>query len=158
VFTALVFTVNLLLGTIGDWTGLNAVILDSTAGRFEALSFQFIMAYALAPLAWLVGIDKDDILLVGQLLGEKTILNEFFAYISMQEMIADGSLKNEKSITMATYMLCGFANFASIGIQIGGIGSLSPSRKSELSKLGMRALVGGTLACLFTGTIAGMII
>jgi CNT family concentrative nucleoside transporter len=96
--------------------------------------------------------------LVGQLLGEKTILNEFVAYVSLGELKESGMFKEQKSIIMSTYMLCGFANFASIGIQIGGIGALIPSRKGTLSQLGFRALIGGTLACLFTAVIVGMLI
>ena len=94
---------------------------------------------------------------MGQLLGEKTILNEFIAYTSLGEMKAAGLFKEEKSVIMATYILCGFANFSSIGIQIGGIGSLIPNRKDLLSKLGIRALIGGTLACLFTAVVVGML-
>ena len=103
-----------------------------------------------------MGIPTEDIVLVGQLLGEKTILNEFYAYSTLGEMKNAGVFAHEKSIIMATYILCGFANFASIGIQIGGIGALAPTRKGMLSKLGLYALLGGTLACLFTASIVGM--
>ena len=96
--------------------------------------------------------------LVGQLLGEKTILNEFVAYVSLGEMKAAGLFAEQKSITMATYILCGFANFASIGIQIGGIGALVPNRKGLLSKYGVKALIGGTLASLFTAVIVGVLL
>ena len=96
--------------------------------------------------------------LVGQLLGEKTVLNEFIGYKTMSEMSDSGRFFQEKSIVIATYVLCGFANFASIGIQIGGIGSLAPKRKSDLAKLGFLALLGGTLASLFTAAIVGMLI
>jgi CNT family concentrative nucleoside transporter len=96
--------------------------------------------------------------LVGQLLGEKTILNEFVAYISLAELKNSGQFIEEKSIIISTYILCGFANFASIGIQIGGIGSLAPNRKSDLSKLGILALIAGTLASLLTAVMVGAII
>ena len=105
-----------------------------------------------------MGVCKEDIVLVGQLLGEKTILNEFVAYVSLGELIASGKFFQEKSIIIATYILCGFANFASIGIQIGGIGAIAPSRMKDLSRLGILALIAGTLACLFTAVIVGMII
>ena len=105
-----------------------------------------------------MGVCPQDIVLVGQLLGEKTILNEFVAYVSLGELKASGLFVEEKSIIIATYILCGFANFASIGIQIGGIGALAPKRTKDLSKLGILALVAGTLACLFTAVIVGMIL
>ncbi len=133
----------------------NELILQFTS--YDGLTFQFIIGYIFAPIAWMMGVASEDIVLVGQLLGEKTMLNEFVAYVSLGDMKAQGLFTEEKSIIMATYILCGFANFASIGIQIGGIGALVPSRKGLLSKLGMRALIGGTLACLFTAVIVGML-
>jgi len=105
-----------------------------------------------------IGVPLDDIRTVGQLLGEKTILNEFFAYASLSQMKIAGALTYERSIIIATYALCGFANFASIGIQIGGIGVLAPSQRANLAKFGIKALIGGTVAALLTATIAGMII
>ena len=119
---------------------------------------QFILGYSFAPIAWLMGIAWEDAVLVGQLLGEKTILNEFYAYKTLGEMKAASLFAYEKSIVMATYILCGFANFASIGIQIGGIGALVPNRKGLLSELGILALVAGTLASLFTAVIVGMML
>ena len=104
----------------------------------------------------LIGVCSEDALLVGQLLGEKTILNEFYAYTTLGDMKGQGRFFEQKSVIMATYVLCGFANFASIGIQIGGIGALAPTRKGLLSKLGVKALIGGTLACLYTAAIVGM--
>lgn len=157
VFTAFVYMGNWILGDlIGEWTGLNALIAANTA--YSGLSFQFLVGYAFAPMAWLMGVPSNDIYLVGQLLGEKTILNEFYAYKTLGEMKASALFTHEKSIIMATYILCGFSNFASIGIQIGGIGTLIPNRKGLLSKLGLRALLGGTLACLFTAVLVGMIL
>jgi CNT family concentrative nucleoside transporter len=103
-----------------------------------------------------IGVPKEDMLIVGQLLGEKTILNEFFAYTSMANLKNSGVLTNPHSIVIVTYALCGFSNFASIGIQIGGISSLAPNQKGVLSKLGIKALIAGTLACLLTASIAGM--
>jgi CNT family concentrative nucleoside transporter len=155
VFTALIYLGNYILKDgIGAITGLNEVIAEHT--NYNGLSFQFIIGYAFAPIAFLMGISSDDIVLVGQLLGEKTILNEFYAYVTLGDMKSNNLFQHEKSIVMSTYILCGFANFASIGIQIGGIGALAPSRKTLLSKLGLYALLGGTIACLFTASIVGM--
>lgn len=155
VFTALIYLGNYILkDLLGSLTGLNGLISEHT--NYDGLSFQFIIGYAFAPVAFLMGIASEDIVLVGQLLGEKTILNEFYAYVTLGEMKTNGAFTHEKSIIMATYILCGFANFASIGIQIGGIGALAPNRKGLLSKLGVYALLGGTIACLFTASIVGM--
>ncbi len=155
VFTALIYLGNYILQDgIGRLTGLNSIIAEHT--NYDGLSFQFIIGYAFAPIAFLMGIDSEDIVLVGQLLGEKTILNEFYAYVTLGDLKTSGAFASEKSIIMASYILCGFSNFASIGIQIGGIGALAPTRKALLSSLGMYALLGGTIACLFTASIVGM--
>lgn len=166
VFIALTYMVN---GILGDFIGninfgdednvvsLNNWVVGFTDGQYSQFSLQFILGYTLAPLTWLMGVDDSDVYLVGQLLGEKTIINEFVAYTSMGEMIQNGDFIHKRSAMIATYILCGFANFASIGIQIGGIGSLAPSRKSELSKLGFRALVAGTFASLFTALLVSML-
>ncbi|MBI1288651.1 MAG: Na+ dependent nucleoside transporter [Flavobacteriales bacterium] len=155
VFTAFVYMGNWILhDLIGGPTGLNDIIASNTG--YDGLSFQFLVGYAFAPIAWLMGVPTADIFFVGQLLGEKTILNEFYAYKTLGEMKFSGMFSQEKSMIMATYILCGFSNFASIGIQIGGIGTLIPNRKGLLSKLGLRALLGGTLACLFTAVLVGM--
>ncbi|MFW5758280.1 MAG: nucleoside transporter C-terminal domain-containing protein, partial [Bacteroidota bacterium] len=118
----------------------------------------FILGYTFAPVMWLIGISSADIALAGRLLGEKVILTEFIGYVSLAQLKEAGAFSDPKTIIMATYMLCGFANFASIGIQIGGIGSLAPTRRVLLSKFGMRALLGGTLAGLMSATIVGMIL
>lgn len=151
VFISLIAMANYILGGIGNITGLNQIISENT--QYSELSFQFILGYTLSPLAWIMGVPNGDIFFVAQLLGEKTIVNEFIAYRSL------GILKPEmtsKGIIMATYVLCGFANFASIGIQIGGIGALIPNRRGELAKIGFKALLAGTLACLMTAVIVGM--
>ena len=159
VFVALVAMINYFLEDfIGTKTGLNNWVLEITNSRYESFSLEFILGHVFAPISWLIGVAKEDIFLVGQLLGEKTILNEFYAYESLRKMRELGSLVNEKSLIISTYVLCGFANLSSIGIQIGGIGSLAPSRRGDLSKLGILALIAGTLACLFTGVIVGMLI
>ena len=153
VFTALMALGNWILDGIGSATGANEAI---AAGEvYNGLSFEFLLGYAGRPIVWMMGVDWVDSIYVGELLGTKTILNEFVAYPRLGEM-KDGGMLSEKSVIMSTYMLCGFANFASIGIQIGGIGSLVPTRKGLLSKLGVRALIGGTIACLMTAVIVGM--
>ena len=153
VFIALMALANGILGKIGTIGGLNATIAENTA--YGALSFEFILGYACRPVVWMIGIDWTDSIYVGELLGTKTVLNEFVAYPRLGEM-KDAGMISQKSVIMSTYMLCGFANFASIGIQIGGIGALAPTRKGLLSKLGIRALIGGTVACLMTAVIVGM--
>ena len=159
VFIAFIVMVNYFLKDfIGDFTGINNWIASITNGQYDGLTLQFILGYSLAPLSWLMGVCKEDMILVGQLLGEKTILNEFVAYVSLGDLKVNGKFFEEKSIIIATYILCGFANFASIGIQIGGIGSLAPKRTKDLSKLGILALIAGTLASLFTAVIVGMIL
>jgi len=143
---------------VGDWTALNSSIGNITNGQYETLSLEFLLGYTFAPLMWLVGVASEDITLVGRLLGEKIILTEFVGYLSLAELKAAGSFAESKSIIMATYILCGFANFASIGIQIGGIGSLAPGQRILLSQYGMRALLAGTLASLLSATIIGMLL
>jgi len=159
-FTALIFVMNLLLFKIGQWTTLNDFIAAHTP--YKALSFQMIVGYIFSPVAWLIGVDSVDMLNVGQLLGEKTILNEFNAYISFSQM-KNGDpthniapvLTNTKTILICTYALSGFANLASIGIQIGGISQLAPNQRKNLTELGLKALLGGTIACLMCGCLAG---
>jgi concentrative nucleoside transporter, CNT family len=162
VFIGLMSMANFILFKVGDWTSLNALISENTwiqeNGEYTKLSFNMILGYIGAPIVWLMGVCKEDMFLVGQLLGEKTVLNEFVAYVSLGEMKNAGAFVEQKSIIIATYILCGFANFASIGIQIGGIGALAPKRKGDLARLGFLALIGGTLASLFTAVIVGMIL
>tara|TARA_B110000902_G_scaffold258826_1_gene329177 strand:- start:3485 stop:4798 length:1314 start_codon:yes stop_codon:yes gene_type:complete len=156
VFIAFLAMGNFILLKIGSLTGLNSFIYDFSNGQFSVLSLQVILGYIFAPLMWLLGVCSEDITIVGRLIGEKLIMTEFIGYISLGDLKSSGSFAEEKSITMATYMLCGFANFASIGIQIGGIGSLVPSKRKLLSELGMKALLAGTLASLLSATIVGM--
>lgn len=158
VFIAFIAMFNFIVQKIGTWTNLNESIAQFTNGQYNSLSLQFILGYTFAPVMWLIGVAKDDITLLGRLLGEKVIMTEFIGYVSLAELKAAGAFAQEKSIIMATYMLCGFANFASIGIQIGGIGSLAPNKRVLLSKYGLRALLGGTLASLVSATIVGVIL
>ncbi len=158
VFIALIAMVNYGLGNmIGEWTGLNGAISSLTDGRYTTFSLQFILGYLCSPLVWLLGVASEDMVRVGQLLGEKTILNEFVAYITLSKMKADSLLTDPKSILLATYMLSGFANFSSIGIQIGGIGALAPGKRTLLSQLGVKALVGGTCATLMMAAIVSLL-
>jgi CNT family concentrative nucleoside transporter len=159
VFVAIIAMLNGGLGLIGNLTSLNDVIAANTA--YDKLSIEFILGYAFAPLMWLIGVPTEDMTLMGQLLGIKLAASEFVGYIQLAELknVANAThLAYNKSIIMATYMLCGFANFASIGIQIGGIGSLAPGQRKTLSEFGLKALIGGTIASLMSATIAGMII
>jgi len=158
VFFAFIALINYGFDKVGQWTTLNASIAEWTNGQYQHFNLQFILGYSLAPLMWLIGVPSQDITLVGQLLGEKIIASEFVGYTSLAEFKSTGALSNSKSIIMATYMLCGFANFASIGIQIGGIGGLAPNKRAFLSKFGFRALLAGTLASLMSATIVGMMI
>jgi CNT family concentrative nucleoside transporter len=157
VFIAFIAFANYIFVKIGDWTSLNDRILSFTNGKYDELSLEFILGYAFSPLMWLIGVAKEDITLVGSLLGKKLILTEFVAYIDLADMKAAGSFTDAKSIIMSVYMLCGFANFASIGIQIGGIGALAPGRRVLLAQFGMRALLAGTLASLLSATIIGVL-
>jgi CNT family concentrative nucleoside transporter len=159
VFVALIAMLNYGFGKIGHWTGLNGLLAEHTP--YQSFSIESVLGTVFAPLMWLVGVAKEDVMLMGQLLGIKLAASEFVGYIQLAELknpTTALSLTYEKSIIMATYMLCGFANFASIGIQLGGIGSLAPSQRKNLSEFGLKAVIGGTLASLLSATIAGMII
>jgi CNT family concentrative nucleoside transporter len=159
VFIAFIAMFNYLIkDLIAENIGLNTWVREVTGGKFDGLTLQFMLGYACAPLSWLMGVCKEDMVLVGQLLGEKTILNEFVAYTTLGGMKTANVFHEQKSVIMATYILCGFANFASIGIQIGGIGALAPDRRTDLSELGIKALIGGTVASAFTAVIVGMIL
>jgi len=157
-FLAFIAMLNYVFLKIGDWTTLNEVIAQITGGRYDEFSLQFILGYTMAPLMWMIGVPASDITLVGQLLGEKIILNEFIAYTSLKDLMTAGVFAHEKSVIIATYILCGFANFSSIGIQLGGIGALAPGKRTMLSQLGFRALLGGAMASLLSATIIGMIL
>ena len=142
-----------------NFTSLNEIIANNTI--YNGLSLEFILGYIFAPIMWLIGVAREDMTLMGQLLGIKLAASEFVGYIQLadlKDLANPVHLKYQKSVIMATYMLCGFANFASIGIQIGGIGSLAPGQRKTLSELGIKALIGGTIASLLSATIAGLII
>jgi concentrative nucleoside transporter, CNT family len=159
VFTALIALFNGLLSNgLGSWTGLNELVATWSGGRYSEFNLQSIFGLLLGPFTWLLGVPWAEAPLVGQLLGEKTILNEFYAYVTMGQMIESGSLVSVRAQTLAVYVLCGFANFASIGIQIGGIGSLAPERRKDLSELGFKAVLGGTAASLTTATLVALLL
>ncbi|MEY2596070.1 MAG: hypothetical protein RI965_1342 [Bacteroidota bacterium] len=155
VFTALMYVLNWVLGSFGYYLGLNNWIKSFSSGRYDSLSFQMILGYLFSPIAWLIGVHQNDMIYVGQLLGEKTIINEFQAYITFGKMKAGNVITDPRSILITTYALCGFANIASIGIQIGGISQLAPNQRKNLTELGFKALIGGTIACLMCACIAG---
>jgi CNT family concentrative nucleoside transporter len=117
-----------------------------------------MLGYSLAPFTWLMGVNGHDMTLVGQLLGQKIILNEMIGYASLKEMLTAGVFYDQKSIIIAVYVLCGFANFSSVGIQIGGIGAIAPNQRKTLSSLGFRALLGGGMTALISATLVAMIL
>ncbi|MDT8415553.1 MAG: nucleoside transporter C-terminal domain-containing protein [Flavobacteriaceae bacterium] len=159
VFIAFIAMVNYGLGRFGEVTLLNGIIAQYTP--YSAFSLETILGIVFSPFMWLIGVAQEDMMLMGQLLGVKLAASEFVGYIQLAElkdMANPMHFTYQKSVIMATYMLCGFANFASIGIQIGGIGSLAPGQRKTLSEFGMRAVLGGSLASLMSATIAGMII
>ncbi|MGM9797508.1 MAG: NupC/NupG family nucleoside CNT transporter [Parabacteroides sp.] len=159
VFISLVAFANYVTeGLIGRYTGLNDWIVEVTDGKATGLTFQFILGVVTAPLMWLIGVPSSDIMLVGSLLGQKTILNEFVAYFQLQQWKDAGLFLFDKSIIMSTYILCGFANISSIGILLGGLGVLAPERKGLIARLGMPAMIGGALVSLLSATLIGMII
>lgn len=159
VFISLIALLNGIFTGIGDPTGINAWVAEHTP--YPTFSIEFLLGYTFAPLMWVIGVAAEDIALMGQLLGVKIVASEFVSYIQLTDLKDPTSALHfgyEKSVVMATYMLCGFANFASIGIQIGGIGILAPNQKKTLSRLGFKAMVGGAMVSLLSATIAGAIL
>jgi len=152
-FIALIALINYLLNGLGDWAGFNSYLI---ANFGQPLSFQLMIGLVLQFVAYGIGVPWQDTLTFGSLLGTKIVLNEFVAYSDMSNLVQAGKLVNEKSILMATYALCGFANFSSIAIQIGGLGPLAPNRKSDIAALGIKAVIGGVLTTLLTATLAGL--
>ncbi len=159
VFVAFIAMINGILGGIGDFTSFNTWIADHSP--YDSFSLESILGTLFAPLMWLIGVESNDVMLMGQLLGIKLAASEFIGYVQLAELKDMANATHfgyNKSVIMATYMLCGFANFASIGIQIGGIGSLAPGQRKTLSRFGMKAVLGGSLASLLSATMAGMIL
>ena len=159
VFISLIAMVNYFTNNVvGHYTGINDWIVKITDGKSDGLTFQFILGVITAPFMWLIGVPSDDIMLVGSLLGQKTILNEFVAYFQLQEWRDAGLFVSQKSVIMSTYILCGFANISSIGILLGGLGVLAPEKKEMISRTGFKAMVGGALVSVLSATIIGMIL
>ncbi len=159
VFLALIALINGILFQGADLFGINEWIKNNTV--YESLSLELMLGYIFAPLMWLIGIAKEDMTLMGQLLGVKIVASEFVAYIelaSLKDLTSVIHLTYEKSVIMATIMLCGFANFASIGIQVAGIGILAPKKYKLLTELGFKAMIAGTLVSLLSATMVGMIL
>lgn len=159
VFIALIAMLSSILAGFGDFIGLNAWIAENTV--YKIFSIEFILGYLFAPLMWLIGIAKEDMALMGQLIGIKLVASEFVGYTQLVDLKNTSNtihLTYQKSVIMATYMLCGFANFASIGIQVGGIGIIAPKIRNILTELGLKAMIAGTLVSLMSATIAGVIL
>jgi CNT family concentrative nucleoside transporter len=154
-FIAVIAALNfILMGLIGEYSGLNTFVINSTGGQFQGFSLEYLFGQIFRVFAWVIGVEWADTLQIGSLLGQKTVINEFVAYLSLSEMKEMGTL-SPKSIVIATYALCGFSNFSSIAIQLGGISIIAPNQQGNLSRLGLRALLAASLACLMTATIAG---
>jgi concentrative nucleoside transporter, CNT family len=154
-FIAVIYAMNwILVDGIGSWTGLNVWVTESTGGSFTGFSLQYIFGQIFRVLAFAMGVNWQESLQVGSLLGQKMVINEFVAYLSLADMKTAGLL-SDKAIIISTYAICGFANFSSIAIQIGGIGGMAPERQGDLSRLGMKALLAASLATMMSGTIAG---
>jgi CNT family concentrative nucleoside transporter len=159
VFISMVALLNYLSeGIIGRYTGLNDWVVSITDGKVQGFTFQFVVGMILSPFMWLIGVPFDDMMLVGSLLGQKTILNEFVAYFQMQQWKDAGLFMYEKSVIMSTYILCGFANISSIGILLGGLGVLAPNKQSMIIKLGIPTMIGGALVSILSATMVGMIL
>jgi CNT family concentrative nucleoside transporter len=154
-FIAIIYAINwILVDGIGSWTGLNTWVSSSTGGTFTGFSLQYIFGQLFRVFAFIMGVDWSETIQVGSLLGQKLVINEFVAYLGLADMKEAGMLSN-KSIIISTYALCGFANFSSIAIQIGGIGGMAPNRQADLSRLGLRALMAASLATMMSATVAG---
>ena len=158
VFISLIALLNGIFSGIGKSTGLNELVAQHTP--YTQFSIEFVLGYLFAPLMWLIGVAAEDMALMGQLLGVKIVASEFVGYVQLVDLKNVSNVmhfSHQKSVVMATYMLCGFANFASIGIQIGGIGILAPNQRKNLSELGLKAMIAGSIVSLMSATIAGAI-
>lgn len=154
-FIAIIFFINYVLrDLIGEWTGLNNIIINETGGKFNGFSLEYILGQIFRIFAFAIGVDWSESLQVGSLIGQKTVINEFVAYENLGKILPQDIL-SRKSIIISTYALCGFSNFSSIAIQVGGIGGMAPNRQGDLSKLGLSALLAATLATMMTAAIAG---
>jgi CNT family concentrative nucleoside transporter len=157
-FLAFIALINYAFGLLGDIGSLNGHIAEWSGGTYDGLSLELFFGILFAPLAWVIGIGSGDLMAIGQLLGIKLVANEFVAYEQLGRMMEQEALLSPRSIIITTYALCGFANFASMGIQIGGIAVLAPSQRANLSRLALPAVAGGTAACLYTAAVAGIFV
>jgi CNT family concentrative nucleoside transporter len=154
-FIAIIYALNwILVDFIGAYTGLNDFVIRTTQGAYSGFSLQYILGQVFRVFAFVIGVDWNEALHVGSLLGQKVVINEFVAYLDLARMKEAGIL-SDKAIRISTYALCGFANFSSIAIQIGGIGGMAPARQGDLSRLGLRAMVAASLATMMSGALAG---
>lgn len=160
-FIAIIYALNgFFVGVVGEYTGLNEFVIRSTNGQFEGFSLQYMLGQVFRLFAFVMGVEWGETLRVGSLIGQKTVINEFIAYENLSKMIdpeKTAEVLTGKPLVIATYVLCGFSNFSSIAIQIGGIGGMAPNQQSNLSRLGMKALLAATIACMLTATVAGAI-
>lgn len=145
-FVAIISLVNWVLGGVGIFFGIESLTLDR------------VFSIIFSPFAYMLGVPWEDAPIIGSLLGVKTAVNEFVAYIQLTDLLEDGAIKNSKSVIIATYALCGFANFSSIGVQIGGLSALAPSRRHDFAAIGFKAMIAGTLACMQTAAVAGILL
>ena len=157
VFVAFIAFFNVVAAKLGSVTGINEAISMSTHGHYTVLSLQYLLGYIFAPVMWMIGVCSQDLLHTGRLLGEKLILTEFIGYNSLTNLKNAGVFYEQKSVIMAAYFLSGFANFASVGIQITGIGLLAPNKKQQLSQFGFRAMIAGALASLLSASLIGIL-
>jgi concentrative nucleoside transporter, CNT family len=158
-FIALIALLNALLGWATGVIGLTGWLqAHGVLQAGHSLTLEHLLGWVLAPVAWIMGVPWHDATTIGSLLGVKTVVNEFVAYLQLQNLLASGASLSPRSVIIATYALAGFANFSSIAIQIGGIGGIAPSRRSDLSRLGFRAMIAGTIAAFMTATIAGILV
>lgn len=154
-FIAIIYAINwVLVDLVGAYTGLNEFVIRSTQGAYSGFSLQYILGQVFRIFAFIIGVDWNEALHVGSLLGQKVVINEFVAYLDLSRM-KDAGLLSDKAIRISTYALCGFANFSSIAIQIGGIGGMAPGRQGDLSRLGLRAMIAASLATMMSGAVAG---
>lgn len=158
VFYAFIALLNTILIKFGAITHVNNWIVSVTDGQYNSLSIEFLLGMIFSPIMWLLGVPMDDLSNLGRLMGEKIVFTEFVGYSNLSKLVASGDIQSSRSVLIATYMLCGFANFASVGILVGGLGSLAPNKKEFISKYGMRAMIAGTFASMLSAAIVGIIV
>ena len=158
VFYAFIALFNAILLKLGSITHLNSWITNVSNGQYHSLSIEFLLGMIFSPIMWVLGVPLEDLSNLGRLMGEKLVFTEFVGYSNLSKLVASGGIQSPRSILIATYMLCGFANFASVGILVGGLGSLAPNKKEFISKYGMRAMIAGTFASMLSAAVVGIIV